>query len=192
MVSISSLYAGLLALLFLLLSVRVIVARRTLRVGLGDGQSDILLRRIRVHGNFAEYVPFVLLMMVLIEWQGGSKAILHVIGVLLLLGRGIHAYGLSHEPELPGFRVMGMACTLLALGGDRVGCFQSRVVGIGPQIGYIIPLGTMQAYVNLKGYREFDAQNRAHGWNTWLTVQLAPAAPSATPPPMSTRSMYLK
>ena len=83
---------------------------------LGDGQSYILLRRIRVHGNFAEYVPFVLLMMALIEWQGGSKAILHVIGVLLLLGRGIQSYGLSHEPELPGFRVMGMACTLLALG----------------------------------------------------------------------------
>ena len=76
--------------------------------------------------------------------------------------------------------------------GDRVGCFQSRVVGVGPQIGYIIPLGALQAYINVKGYGEFDAQNRPHGWNTWLTVQLAPAAPSATPPPMSTRSMYLK
>ena len=55
---------------------------------------------------------------------------------------------------------------------DRVGCFQSRVVGVGPQIGYIIPLGTMQAYINVKGYGEFDAQHRAHGWNTWLTVRL--------------------
>jgi len=60
--------------------------------------------------------------------------------------------------------------------GDRVGCFQSRVVGIGPQLGYIIPLGAMEAYVNLKGYEEFDAQHRAHGWNTWLTVSLGPAA----------------
>jgi hypothetical protein len=76
--------------------------------------------------------------------------------------------------------------------GDRVGCFQSRVVGIGPQLGYIIPLGTMQAYINIKGYGEFDAQNRAHGRNTWLTVQLAPAAPSAAPPPMPTRSMSMK
>jgi uncharacterized protein len=116
MVSISSLYAGLLALLFLLLSGRVILARRALRVGFGDGQSDILLRRIRVHGNFAEYVPFVLFMMALIEWQGGPKAILHLIGVLLVLGRALHAYGLSNQPELPDFRVMGMACTLSALG----------------------------------------------------------------------------
>src|SRR5215471_2644049 len=59
--------------------------------------------------------------------------------------------------------------------GDRVGCFQSRVVGVGPQLGYIIPLGTLQAYINVKGYGEFDAQNRPHGWNTWLTVQLAAA-----------------
>jgi hypothetical protein len=76
--------------------------------------------------------------------------------------------------------------------GDQVGCFQSRVVGVGPQLGYIIPLGTMQAYINVKGYGEFDAQNRAHGWNTWLTVQLAPAAPSPAPPPAPTRSMYMK
>ena len=75
--------------------------------------------------------------------------------------------------------------------GDRVGCFQSRVVGIGPQLGYIIPLGALQAYVNMKGYGEFDAQNRPHGWNTWLTVSLAPAAPSPEPPsPM--RRMYTK
>ena len=76
--------------------------------------------------------------------------------------------------------------------GDRVGCFQSRVVGVGPQIGYIIPLGTMQAYINVKGYGEFDAQNRAHGWNAWLTVQLAPAPPGPAPPPSRTRSMYTK
>ena len=75
--------------------------------------------------------------------------------------------------------------------GDRLGCFQSRVVGIGPQIGYIIPLGTLQAYINVKGYGEFDAQNRAHGWNTWLTVSLAPAAQSPEPPaPM--RRTYTK
>ena len=62
----------------------------------------------------------------------------------------------------------------------------------GPQLGYIIPLGAMQAYVNLKGYGEFDAQNRAHGWNTWLTLQLAPAPASAEPPPSAARRTYTK
>jgi hypothetical protein len=76
--------------------------------------------------------------------------------------------------------------------GDRVGCFQSRVVGIGPQLGYVIPLGTLQAYINVKGYGEFDAQNRPHGWNTWFTVQLGAAPPGLTPPPSAMRSMYTK
>ena len=116
MVSITSTYAGLLALTFLILSLRVISVRRTLRVGLGDGNSSDLLRRIRVHGNFAEYVPLALILMTLVEWQGGPRAILHLVGIFLLLGRGIHAYGLSHEPELTKLRVIGMALTLLALG----------------------------------------------------------------------------
>ena len=63
--------------------------------------------------------------------------------------------------------------------GDRVGCFQSRVVGIGPQVGFIFPVGDMQGYLGVKGYWEFAAQNRPDGWNTWLTFAISPAA--ATP-----------
>jgi Putative MetA-pathway of phenol degradation len=48
--------------------------------------------------------------------------------------------------------------------GDRVGCFQSRVVGVGPQLGFIIPLSAMtQGYLNLKSYWEFANQNRPDG-----------------------------
>ncbi len=54
--------------------------------------------------------------------------------------------------------------------GNRVGPFESRVVGIGPQAGLIFPFGDMQGYLNVKGYKEFDAENRARGWNTWLTL----------------------
>ena len=64
--------------------------------------------------------------------------------------------------------------------GDRVGCFQSRVVGVGPQVGYIFPVGDMQGYLNLKAYGEFANENRPAGWNVWLTFNLSPAA--ATPP----------
>jgi len=70
--------------------------------------------------------------------------------------------------------------------GDRVGCFRSRVIGVGPQIGYIVPLGEWQGYVNLKGYGEFDAQNRPDGWNVWLTFAVSPAA---APPPIDRTSM---
>lgn len=64
--------------------------------------------------------------------------------------------------------------------GDRVGCFQSQVFGVGPQIGYLFPAGGgMQGYLNLKGYGEFGAVNRPDGFNIWLTFSLSPAAPPA-------------
>jgi len=68
--------------------------------------------------------------------------------------------------------------------GDRVGCFQSRVFGVGPQVGFIIPINTAtQGYLNIKGYKEFDNANRPDGWNVWVTFVLSPAQqpPSAAP-----------
>jgi hypothetical protein len=67
--------------------------------------------------------------------------------------------------------------------------FESRVIGIGPQIGYIFPVAGMQGYVNLKGYGEFANENRPAGWNVWLTFVLSPAPPSSasSPPPILTK-----
>ncbi|WP_249167619.1 SphA family protein [Bradyrhizobium elkanii] len=73
--------------------------------------------------------------------------------------------------------------------GDRVGCFRSRVAGVGPQVGYIFPVGDMQGYLNLKGYGEFANENRPAGWNVWLTFNLQPTAPT---PPTSTRPRITK
>ena len=56
--------------------------------------------------------------------------------------------------------------------GARLGDFKSSVSGIGPQIGYFFPVGKEKGYVNLKGYWEFDAKNRAEGWNLWLSLAL--------------------
>jgi hypothetical protein len=67
--------------------------------------------------------------------------------------------------------------------GDRVGCFESRVAGIGPQLGYIVPLNNQyQGYFNVKGYWEFADQHRPSGWNLWLTFAVSPAAPGEAPP----------
>jgi hypothetical protein len=67
--------------------------------------------------------------------------------------------------------------------GDRVGCFQSQVVGVGPQLGFIFPVGDLQGYLNLKYYSEFAAENRAAGWNTWVTFTISPPAPTPSAPP---------
>jgi hypothetical protein len=70
------------------------------------------------------------------------------------------------------------------------GGMRSRVLGVGPQIGYLFPVGNMQGYLNLKGYGEFDAANRPSGWNTWLTFSISPAAPASTVTP--TRHLVTK
>lgn len=54
---------------------------------------------------------------------------------------------------------------------------------IGPQIGYLFPVGEMQGYLNLKGFKEFGAENRPEGWNAWLTFALTPAAHHGSPAP---------
>ena len=74
--------------------------------------------------------------------------------------------------------------------GDRLGCFESRVIGVGPQLGYIIPMGELQGYLNLKGFKEFDAAHRASGWNTWLTFAISPTAEQPKPTP--SRPMFTK
>jgi hypothetical protein len=73
--------------------------------------------------------------------------------------------------------------------GDLVGCFQSQVLGVGPQVGYVFPIGGMQGYLNLKAYGEFAGADRPTGWNAWLTFVLSPAAPAPAAPP---RSMITK
>jgi hypothetical protein len=64
--------------------------------------------------------------------------------------------------------------------GDRVGPFESRVIGVGPQIGFLFPIAGMQGYLNLKGYAEFDQHDRPAGWTAWVTLTISPAA--QTPP----------
>ena len=64
-----------------------------------------------------------------------------------------------------------------------LGEFKSRVVAVGPQIGYFFPIGDAQGYVNLKGYQEFAARNRPAGLNVWLSLVISPKAPEAAPAP---------
>jgi hypothetical protein len=65
-----------------------------------------------------------------------------------------------------------------------LGDFKSRVIGVGPQIGYIFPVGDLQGFASVKGYWEFASENRPEGWNLWVTFAFSPQAPttSAQPP----------
>jgi len=127
--SITPLYAAPLALLFLILSLRVIGRRRTLQVGLGDGGDADLQRRIRVAANCAEYVPLGLILLLLTELQAAPHWLLHLIGAALLAGRALHAYGVSHAPENYRYRTTGMVFTIAALVMAMSATFTLAVLG---------------------------------------------------------------
>ena len=64
--------------------------------------------------------------------------------------------------------------------GDHIGCFQSQVVGAGPQLGFIIPLTT-----ETQGYLQSQSLlgiNRPDGWNTWVTFVISPAEQTPSAP----------
>lgn len=112
-------YAGLLALWFLVLSVRVVRGRQATGTQMGDGGHEDLIRRIRAHGNFAEYVPLVLLMMGLLELGHTSIYVLHAMGIVLLFARLMHGYALAFTRKFFIGRFSGVTLTfaLLAVGG---------------------------------------------------------------------------
>lgn len=60
--------------------------------------------------------------------------------------------------------------------GDRVGCFKSRVAGIGPQIAFILPMGPVQGYLNFKGYKNSRPRTARTAGNAWVTLALTPPA----------------
>jgi len=111
-----SLYAALLALLYVVLSVRTLRLRRRLRIAIGDAGSTEMLRAMRVHSNFAEYVPLSLLLVYFTELSDAPSVLVHALGVCLLVGRLSHAFGVSQPKENFKFRVFGMALTFTALG----------------------------------------------------------------------------
>lgn len=112
---ITGLYAALLALMFVGLALAVVRQRFKLRVGLGDGNQPELIKAIRIHGNFAEYVPFLLVLMYLLESQQASSWQLHLLGGLTLGGRLLHLLGLLSSSGTSIPRFFGMIATFIAL-----------------------------------------------------------------------------
>lgn len=103
---------GLLAVLH---AVRIIRLRIRLRISIGDGNNPELQRMIRVFGNFIEYVPLGLIMLIGLEIAQAPTWYIHFCGMTLLLGRLLHAVGLSHPGPAGRARVAGMVLTFTSL-----------------------------------------------------------------------------
>jgi uncharacterized membrane protein YecN with MAPEG domain len=104
-------YAAIFVFIFVFLAVRVIRLRQKYRIGIGAGGHADLERYARVHGNFAEYVPFSIIMLAFMEMQGQSRWLIHFLAIILLIARLIHIYGVSQQNEVIAIRATGMAMT---------------------------------------------------------------------------------
>ncbi len=123
MVTTTALYAGILALISIVLANRAGMTRAKLQIPLGDGGNKDLIAAIRRHANFVEFVPLIVVMMAMIELNGSPKWWLHALGIPLVIARIVHPLGISTEQMSSPLRMIGslvtalvtVACALLLL-----------------------------------------------------------------------------
>lgn len=120
MISILPFYAALLGLLYVYLSLATVSRRKKVLVALGDGGDKLLQKKVRAHGNFQEYVPIALILIALFEYLGAFDWLIHLLAMALLIGRLLHAFGVSMEHEKLIYRVSGMGLTFLSI---LISCF---------------------------------------------------------------------
>lgn len=111
----ASLYTGLLILLGIALQVRVIRIRRSKLIGVGHGNDRELEKAVRVHGNLVENAGFGIAALILLAATAASIFIIHAVGLLMLVGRVLHAIGLSGSAGTSAGRVGGMVLTFASL-----------------------------------------------------------------------------
>ena len=130
--------AGAAAILHVWLSLRVSRLRRPLKIGVGDGGNEVLLRRVRAHGNFAENVPIFLVLLGFLELATGGDLWLWGAAILFILARILHAFGMDRPGANP-MRVGGISASWLVLLGLGLYAifvaYQSPPIQRGFQIG---------------------------------------------------------
>ncbi len=114
-------YAAIFAFIFVALSVRTLRLRRQLRVAIGHGNEPKLERATRAHTNFAEYVPISILLIYFLEIHTVSSIWIHLLCTVLLVGRIVHAYGVSQVSEDHRYRVTGMSLTFAVIISVSIG-----------------------------------------------------------------------
>ncbi len=115
MKSITAMYAGMTMLLFAGLSAHVSKLRIDLKTKLGDNSDPRVLRAARAQGNCAEYIAVLFLMLLIAEFQGGNKTVLHIFGGSILAARALHAYGMLATQAM--MRTAGATINYLMLFG---------------------------------------------------------------------------
>lgn len=88
-------YAGIMALMLVYLSWRVVSLRKKYETKMGDEGHSELTAAVRAHGNLLEYLPTALLLLLLLEFLSFSSWVIHALGLLLVGARIIHLKGIN-------------------------------------------------------------------------------------------------
>jgi uncharacterized protein len=124
-VAITAFYAGILALIAIVLGVQVGLMRVKTGVSILHGNNMELAQVIRRHANFTEAVPIALILMGLIELDGASRTLLHSLGAALVVTRIAHPIGLTHDNLRSPLRGVGaLGTTLITLVAAIVAIWQ--------------------------------------------------------------------
>lgn len=115
MITVTPIYLAAAVAMYSFMAFIIIANRRGRRISMGDGGQKDFARIIRGHANFAEYVPLTLLSIGIAELTGAPHGVLHACGIMLLIGRGLHAYCFLFTPVGMKLRVSGMMMTFFAL-----------------------------------------------------------------------------
>ena len=114
-IPVTTILASVLAVVFLVLSLRVIRLRVEKKVAHGDGGDEELRRAIRGHANWAEYAPIGILLVLIAELQSVNMILLAVLAAAFALGRSFHAYGFAFTAGNVFLRVRGMQLTFFTI-----------------------------------------------------------------------------
>ncbi len=113
--AITGIYASLLTLLMIVLSARVSILRAKVGISIMHGDNTELAERIRKHANLTENLPMAIILMGIAESQGAGSTYLHIMGVILLVSRLIHPFGIIHDNNKSPIRALGATGTFITL-----------------------------------------------------------------------------
>ena len=129
MVPITAFYAGLLALIVIVLGALIGPLRLRTGISILHGDNMVLATAIRRHGNFTESVPLALILLGFLELNGASPGLLHGLGIALVVSRIAHPLGLKHDNvrnPLRGIGAGGTTLVTLIAGGMLIWGYFSR------------------------------------------------------------------
>jgi uncharacterized membrane protein YecN with MAPEG domain len=116
-----ALYAGLNALILLWIAAATGRLRRRTGIFIGDGGHPHLIRIMRGHANAVEAIPIALILMLLMAILDAPVWVIHLFGIVLTVGRVLHALHFIAEDAPRWQRAVGAGLSMLVIAVTALG-----------------------------------------------------------------------